>query len=678
MRLVRVPGGWADAHVNLVELGWENLLVDPRPVAAYTHDGRLLVFNDPFQQLLCWPIETIDERGWIACLYPELDEQEVTLRHARELSRPGGLPRRHSRRVTRGDGTQIILDLISTPIQLPDGTPVVFTSGIDATQRPTPLGIQRGFRELVEDAPDILSRIDVRTGHFLFVSRAVERLTGYTPEDLYADPDLTRKALLDEYRLPLKLAMEAVARGEPQWLRLEYRCKDEQVVTLDQVLYPIRDASNRVVVVEGVARDITAVRVLEQRLRQTVIELQARNEELASLDRLKSQLLANVSHELRTPLVTIKGYNELLLRGSLGPLSERQERALKSTAQSTERLIELIETLLDFAQREEGRPSLRRERFDLRQVVREAITQLGGRLTDKGLTLDVVIAKETLLVVGDRGRLIQAVKALLSNAGKFCEAPGQVRVAVQRERDRIGIAVSDSGIGIPAAVLGKIFDRFYQVDASTTRRFGGTGLGLAFAKEIAALHGGTISVESEEGQGSTFTLWLPATTDELPTERDGALTTPITTTDEPVRVDAPTGAGTRKQRVMVIDDEPEIVDYTRFLLEREGCDVVTATSAEAALDELTRAPPDLVILDVALDGMSGELDGLELCRRLKASPGSSDVPVLIVTAVCSEDVRDEAMAAGASGFLVKPFELSEFLGEVRQHVQGCPAASQRN
>ena len=116
-----------------------------------------------------------------------------------------------------------------------------------------------------------------------------------------------------------------------------------------------------------------AVRVLEQRLRQTVIELQARNEELASLDRLKSQLLANVSHELRTPLVTIKGYNELLLRGSLGPLSERQERALKSTAQSTERLIELIETLLDFAQREEGRPSLRRERFDLRQVVRDVV-----------------------------------------------------------------------------------------------------------------------------------------------------------------------------------------------------------------------------------------------------------------------------------------------------------------
>lgn len=663
MRLVRVPGGWADRQVNLTELGWENLLVDPRPVAAYAHDGRLLVFNDPFQQLVRWPVETIDERGWIACLYPEPEEQEVTKHHARELSRPGGLPRRHSRRVTCGDGTRIILDLISTPIQLPDGTPVVFTTGIDATQHPTPLGVQLSLREFIDEAFDIFSRIDVRTGRFLFVSRALERLTGYAPEELYADDGLARRALCDEYRHPLKLAMAAVVRGEPQWLRLEYRRKNGQVLTLDQVLYPVRDVSNRVVVVEGVARDITAMRVLEQQLQQSVVELQARNEELASLDRLKSQLLANVSHELRTPLVTIKGYNELLLRGSLGPLNERQERALKSAAHSTERLIELIETLLDFAQREEGRPSLRRECFDLRRAVHEAIAQQGVRLAEKGIELDVSLGERPLLAIGDPMRLTQAVKALLSNAGKFCETPGQVRVTSQREEGRIGVAISDSGIGIPAAVLDKIFDRFYQVDASTTRRFGGTGLGLAFAKEIATLHGGTITVESEEGHGSTFTLWLPEAPVLDAVTGDTRAPAPTRAIDDEA---APTS---RRQRVMIIDDEPEIVDYTRFLLEREGCDVVTAGSADAALVALKRTPPDLAILDVALDGAAGSLDGLELCRRLKANPASSHVPVLIVTAVCSETVRDEAMAAGASGFLVKPFELNEFLGEVRQHLR---------
>src|SRR5207247_143942 len=147
--------------------------------------------------------------------------------------------------------------------------------------------------------------------------------------------------------------------------------------------------------------------------------LRARNEELSSLDRLKSQLLANVSHELRTPLVTIKGYNELILRGSLGPVTPRQRRALEIASSSTERLVDLIESLLDFARVEDGRLTLRRTRVDVRAPIREAIAHLTGRITEKGLRLRVELPSQPLDVEGDPARIVQVMKVLLSNAEKF-------------------------------------------------------------------------------------------------------------------------------------------------------------------------------------------------------------------------------------------------------------------
>src|SRR5262249_14912044 len=158
------------------------------------------------------------------------------------------------------------------------------------------------------------------------------------------------------------------------------------------------------------------------------------NEELASLDKLKSQLLANVSHELRTPLVTVKGYTELLLREALGPITPRQRRGLQIAVSNAERLVDLIETLLDFARREEGRLSLRRRRLDLRGPVREAVAQLAERISGRGIRLTVDPGPEPLEVDGDHGRLVQLVKALVSNAEKFCDgADGAIRVVTRRD-----------------------------------------------------------------------------------------------------------------------------------------------------------------------------------------------------------------------------------------------------
>src|SRR5581483_4658660 len=379
---------------------------------------------------------------------------------------------------------------------------------------------ERGYRELVEDAPDILGRFDAATGRVLFLSRAVERATGCKPGEFVADPSLWLKHITKEYRAQWEAAVAQVQKGDARSFDLGLRHRDGRQLILQQALYPIRDVQGHVRYIEGTARDITAVRQIEA--------LKARNEERASLDRLKSQLLANVSHELRTPLVSIKGYNELLLRGALGPLTPRQKRGLEIAGANTERLIELIETLLDFARREEGRLELRTTRLDLRQAVEDAVQALAERISSRSLKLRLELGSKPLHVVGDRVRLAQVFRALLGNAEKFSEgAGGEIVISADPSADHVAIAITDRGIGIPREAHAKIFDRFYQVDASSTRRFGGAGLGLALAKELVTLHGGTILVESAEGRGSTFTVRLPRATRERVSTPAEAVARPV-------------------------------------------------------------------------------------------------------------------------------------------------------
>ena len=576
---------------------------------------------------------------------------------ASELSRSGAPPRRHTRAATRGDGTQVVFDMLSSPITLPGGEQGVFTVAADATRRAIPLG--RGFRELVEDAPDILSRFQVRSGTCLYVSGAVERIMGYTPAEVYADPQLAVERLLPSCREAFRAAVRAVERGQPQWLVIEYRRKDDTVVTLHQAFYPIRDATGHVAVIEGVARDITALRTLERQLEKTVEELRAKNAELHSLDRLKSQLLGSVSHELRTPLVTIKGYNELMMRGSLGPITARQRRALETTGASTDRLVDLIETLLDFARREEGRLVLQRARIDARVPLREAIDHFGARIADKGLTLSVELGNRPLLVDADQARLGQVVKALLSNALKFSETPGAVRMSAGVEADgdggKVFLRVQDTGIGIPAHAHEKIFERFYQVDASTTRRFGGAGLGLALAREIVTLHHGTIKVESEPGKGATFTVQLPAVLGAAVSSAAG----------EVQGAHAGAGAASNMARpVLLLGAPPASMDGLHARLEAEGLVIIDATSGAEVLQRARRHRPDAVVL--ALDG-----DLLDTIQALHHDPETTSIPVIAMV-----DAWRREAALPIADYVVSPQEAPRLAEAVRRLLgRELPGAS---
>ncbi|MFI5288528.1 MAG: ATP-binding protein, partial [Polyangia bacterium] len=738
---------------------WSALLDAPVAIGVYRLNGQLLLVNHTALELFGFPLATILQHGWIGLAHPEPSEQQKTHESLAELMATEGTTRIR-RNVHFGDHQQHLVEITSTRIRLPDGEAAIMSTVVEPVGMTMPEGSgERGYRELVEDGPDILTRFDAASARVTFVSRAIERATGFAPDTFYSDPARYGQMLHPDSLLLWQSAFEQVRKGDARSFELTVRHSEGRESILQQALYPIRGRDGTVRVIEGAARDVTTVRQLEA--------LKATNEARTSLDRLKSQLLANVSHELRTPLVSIKGYNELLLRGALGPLTARQKRGLEIAGANTERLIELIESLLDFARREEERLELHRARFDLRLAIEDGMSALKDRIASRNLTLRLELGSAPLEILGDRTRLAQVFRALIGNAEKFSEPSTAGEILVRAdvlEGNLVQIAVSDRGIGIPKEAHARIFDRFYQVDASSTRRFGGAGLGLALAKELVTLHGGEIRVESAEGRGSTFTVRLPlaeATGDrpaesarpvllvgaderswaelkpalespslgpvdlfsahsesevlrrarrhrpdlvllafqqpgapaasalvaQLKREKETAsLPVVVVSSDgrRPIgRADLVTDAGDqgrliaglkrllgrvpearRPPKVVVVEDEVEILDFTRFVLEREGYEVGTFTTGQEALAAID-GDTGLVILDIALEGD----DGIQVCRELKGAPATSAVPILIMTAMSGEEVRQISIAAGAEGYLMKPFGVDEFLRQVRLHLR---------
>ena len=239
-------------------------------------------------------------------------------------------------------------------------------------------------------------------------------------------------------------------------------------------------------------------------------QLEKANRELRSVDEMKSNLLANVSHELQTPLVLIKGYTEMILKRKIGPLTAEQEKGLSVALKNIDRLVEMIDNLLDFSRMERGESPLDLEEFPLWQVVDEVVDLIREKIRSKDLSLTTEYETDDLRVRADRGKISQVFINLLTNAIKFNREGGRVGVRVTGgEQGTVNVEIWDTGIGIPADEQDKIFERFYQVDSSAHRRAEGTGIGLSIVRDILALHGCSIRVESGDGEGSRFHFTLP-------------------------------------------------------------------------------------------------------------------------------------------------------------------------
>lgn len=414
---------------------------------------------------------------------------------------------------------------------------------------------------------------------------------------------------------------------------------------------------------------------------------QQRAEELAELDRAKTTFFSNISHEFRTPLTLIMGPVEEL-RDRLGPSDPQAREELEVIHRNGLRLGKLVNSLLDFSRIEAGRMQALYEPVDLAAFTAELASVFRSAVEKAGLGFTVDCPTLDRPVYVDRGLWEKVVLNLLSNALKFTFS-GSIGVGLRTEGREAVVTVTDTGIGVRADEMPRLFERFHRIENARSRSDEGSGIGLALVQELVALHGGGITASSTEGEGTRFTIRLPFGTGHLPPDSlvsdtrrapvpaaaapfveealrwlpgESAGTVPQGVKDQPV--DPSTAGSVTAARVLVADDNADMREYLTRLLTGAGYEVATVVDGVAALEAVRAQAPDLVVSDV----MMPRMDGLALVNALRAEPRTAAVPVLLLSARAGEEASVEGLQAGADDYLVKPFAAAELLARVRGNL----------
>ena len=417
-------------------------------------------------------------------------------------------------------------------------------------------------------------------------------------------------------------------------------------------------------------------------------EERRRAEALAEIDRAKTLFFSNVSHEFRTPLTLMLGPLEDALGDEGAPLSGAQHERLETAYRNSLRLLKLVNSLLDFSRIEAGRVQASFQPVDLALSTTELASNFRSAIERAGLTYGIACEPLPHPVHVDRDMWEKIVLNLLSNAFKFT-FDGEIGVHLRPTSDgrAAELVVRDSGVGLPPDEIPRLFERFHRIEGQKSRSFEGSGIGLALVQELIRQHGGTISVESAVGCGTTFTITVPFGTDHLPAHLITA--EPVTVGmasraeayveeasrwlpdgGEDARVMKPDVSGLPRDaeagaeaHVLLADDNADMRDYLRHLLEPRWS-VETAADGQEALDAVRRRKPDLLLTDVMMPG----LDGFGLLREIRADPELRDLPVIMLSARAGEEARVEGLDAGADDYLIKPFPARELLARVAANL----------
>jgi signal transduction histidine kinase/DNA-binding response OmpR family regulator len=401
------------------------------------------------------------------------------------------------------------------------------------------------------------------------------------------------------------------------------------------------------------ARDMTELKRYEQTLQQTNVELE-------QASRMKSEFLANMSHELRTPLNAIIGFSELLKDGLVGDLEPRQRGFIGDIFNSGNHLLSLINDILDLSKVEAGKMELDLEPVPVADLFANSLSIIREKAAKRHVRLELDAGSLLGTILVDARKVKQILYNLLSNAVKFSDDGGQVILQAtrvpgaqvgqpvgswtcrgfiapaERHEEYLRISVSDTGIGIAEEGLNQLFQPFTQIDSGLGRKFEGTGLGLAMVKLLAELHGGAVAMESAEGEGSVFTVWLPMRTDAEPV------------TDAPAASDVQTIDESAEARTaLIVEDDLKSAQLIRLQLEAEGFSVIHAATAEEALILAIQQPLALITLDIMLPDM----DGWDLLARFKQQPALRRIPVVVIS-IAADPTR--GFSLGAAAVMQKP------------------------
>lgn len=394
-------------------------------------------------------------------------------------------------------------------------------------------------------------------------------------------------------------------------------------------------------------------------------ELSAKNKEIENAYKVKSEFLSSMSHELRTPLNSIIGFSSVLLGPSGDPLTPDQRMALEKVLKNGKHLLQLINDILDISKLESGRMMLSVESEDVSTIISNCVLIVEPLIQSKRLSLTQDIQANLPALTTDIVKLRQILVNLLSNAAKFTEKGGISIKVAQQQNDIISFGITDTGIGIERKNFERVFEEFQQVDSSSTRKYKGTGLGLPIARKLARMLGGDLTVESEIGKGSTFTLAVPG---KLPSRLiETQMPQPPVRFPEPASARPaaafsmpPPGPGVQQFQILSIDDDPDVIEILRKYLIPEGYSIVGALSGDEGLELAAKAKPALITLDI----MMPKKDGWQVLRELKQNPATKDIPVIIHSIV---DNRPLALSLGAVDVMMKPTDPKRLLTLVKKH-----------
>ncbi|MBD2204112.1 GAF domain-containing protein [Calothrix sp. FACHB-1219] len=442
--------------------------------------------------------------------------------------------------------------------------------------------------------------------------------------------------------------------------------KDSEAQLLQQIANQVAIAIQQASLFEQLQQELAERQQAETKLTEANQQLAFSNQELARATRLKDEFLANMSHELRTPLNAILGMTEGLQDAVFGTINEQQRKALQTIERSGSHLLELINDILDVAKIEAGQIELDCTSVSVASLCQSSLAFIKQQALQKRIQLEIKLQPKLPELLVDERRIRQVLINLLNNAVKFTPTGGQITLEVNKiaseitasntEENFLQIAVRDTGIGISAADINKLFKPFIQIDTALNRQYVGTGLGLALVKRIVELHGGRVGLTSELGVGSCFTIELPYN----PASCFSANLQPRTTLELDSATADP-GVSLAPTILLVEDNEANISTVSSYLSAKGYC-IILAYNGQEAIDQAKMHQPDLILMDIQMPGM----DGLEAIAKIRQDPQLLETPIVALTALTMAGDRDRCLEAGANDYLSKPVKLKQLSTTIQQ------------
>jgi len=498
------------------------------------------------------------------------------------------------------------------------------------------------YRTLFETMRDAWVEVAM-DGHILEFNDVFSQMLGYSREEVGA---LTYQRITPErwHAFEERIVSEQVlARGYSELYEKEYRRKDGTVFPVELRTILARDAAGRPAAMRAIVRDISDRKRAEAERERHLAAIEEANE-------AKDLFFNTLSHELRTPLAAMLNALELLRHEHA--TEAQRARAFSILDRNLHNQTRLIEDLLDLSRIMRGKVELSLAALDLRDVVSAQVEALEGAARQAQLSLTVELGRRPVPVRGDPLRLGQVLSNLLTNAVKFTEPGGRISVRVAAAGDEAVVSVRDTGIGIPADLLPRVFEPFRQAETSLARSKGGLGIGLAVARSLVQLHGGSLTAESDgPGKGSELTL-------RLPLQAEAAPPAPAPRVDE--------ASSPRGRRVLLIEDNADLRESLVMLLELAGHAPTAAADGRVGLELARTARPDVVLIDIGLPG----IDGYQVAGTLRRDPATRSLPLVALTGYATPEHQERARLAGFTRHLVKPVDPEELLRVVEANSPG--------